>query len=186
MRTVIGDVLPLAIVVTVSPINIVAAILLLFSTRPLRNATSYLAGFVVGVAAVLAGLSALASAADLTLSIMEAKDGRFYWTDPDQPTDTAFLLSDLPDDRHVTVDGHTSSPVFADDHESLVLDGLKLGLVDEESAIEQLPFQNKSVLLARLKAKQATQAKLMDTLKKEDPEGFTKVLEHQIGGGKKR
>ena len=128
----------------------------------------------------------LASAADLTLSIMEAKDGRFYWTDPDQPTDTAFLLSDLPDDRHVTVDGHTSSPVFADDHESLVLDGLKLGLVDEESAIEQLPFQNKSVLLARLKAKQATQAKLMDTLKKEDPEGFTKVLEHQIGGGKKR
>lgn len=66
MRTVIGDVLPLAIVVTVSPINIVAAILLLFTKRPILHASCYFAGFVVGVAGVLGALTAIASAADLS------------------------------------------------------------------------------------------------------------------------
>jgi hypothetical protein len=66
MRTVIGEILPLAVVVTVSPINIVAAILLLFSRRPVRNASAYLGGFVVGVAAVLAGLTAVAGALGLS------------------------------------------------------------------------------------------------------------------------
>ena len=65
MRTVLGEILPLAVVVTVSPINIVAAILLLFSKRPLLNASCYLGGFVVGVAGVLAGLCALAGAVHL-------------------------------------------------------------------------------------------------------------------------
>lgn len=66
MRTVIGEILPLAIVVTVSPINIVAAILLLFTTRPILNASCYLAGFVVGVGAVLGVFTAVAKAADLS------------------------------------------------------------------------------------------------------------------------
>lgn len=65
MRTVVGEILPLAIVVAVSPINIVAAILLLFSKRPIANALSYLAGFMVGVAAILSGLTALADAIGL-------------------------------------------------------------------------------------------------------------------------
>jgi threonine/homoserine/homoserine lactone efflux protein len=66
MRTVIGDLLPLALVVTVSPINIVAAILLLFSRRPLANATLYLLGFVLGVAAMLTAITALADAIGLS------------------------------------------------------------------------------------------------------------------------
>ena len=66
MRTVIGEILPLAIVVTVSPINIVAAILLLFSKRPILDALCYLVGFVVGVAAVLAVSTAIVGAADLS------------------------------------------------------------------------------------------------------------------------
>lgn len=66
MRTVIGDLLPLALVVTVSPINIVAAILLLFSKRPIANATTYLLGFVSGVAAMLSGITALADAIGLS------------------------------------------------------------------------------------------------------------------------
>jgi hypothetical protein len=48
MREVIGEVLPLAVVVMVSPINIVAAILLLFSSRPIGGATAYLLGFAAG------------------------------------------------------------------------------------------------------------------------------------------
>ena len=62
MRNLVGDLLPLALVVTVSPINIVAAILLLFSKRPIANAAIYLLGFVLGVAAMLSGITALADA----------------------------------------------------------------------------------------------------------------------------
>jgi len=65
VRQTIGDVLPFAVIVMVSPFNIVAVILLLFTERPLRSASCYLAGFLVGVAAVLAGLTALAGAISL-------------------------------------------------------------------------------------------------------------------------
>jgi len=65
VRQVIGDVLPFAVVVMVSPINIVAAILLLFSKRPLVNASCYFGGFVLGLTAVVAGLTAVAGAIHL-------------------------------------------------------------------------------------------------------------------------
>jgi threonine/homoserine/homoserine lactone efflux protein len=65
MKSVLGEILPLVVVVAVSPINIVAAILLLFSKRPIAGATCYLAGFMIGVAAVLSGLTALADAIGL-------------------------------------------------------------------------------------------------------------------------
>ena len=65
MRQLIGDVLPFAVVVMISPINIVAAILLLFSKRALLNASSYLGGFVVGLTIVVGGLTALAIAIGL-------------------------------------------------------------------------------------------------------------------------
>jgi hypothetical protein len=65
MRTVLGEILPLLIVVAVSPVNIVASILLLFSKRPIANASSYLVGFLLGVAAVLSGFTVLADAIGL-------------------------------------------------------------------------------------------------------------------------
>ncbi len=66
MRSVIGDLLPLALVVTVSPINIVAAILLLFGKRPIIHATTYLVGFMLGVAAMLSGITAFADGIGLS------------------------------------------------------------------------------------------------------------------------
>ena len=66
MRTVIGDILPFAVVVMVSPINIVAAILLLFSNRPIINASWYLAGFLAGVTVVVTLLIVLADALGLS------------------------------------------------------------------------------------------------------------------------
>jgi hypothetical protein len=65
VRQTIGAILPFAVIVMVSPINIVANILLLFSGRPLRNASCYLGGFVLGVAAVVGALTALAGAVAL-------------------------------------------------------------------------------------------------------------------------
>jgi hypothetical protein len=62
----IGDILAFAVVVSVSPINIVAAILLLFSERPIAAASAYLAGFVAGVAGMLVVLEVVASHIDLS------------------------------------------------------------------------------------------------------------------------
>jgi len=65
VRQVIGDVLPFAVVVMVSPVNIIAAILLLFSKRPRLNASCYLVGFVLGLTLVVGGLTVLANAIGL-------------------------------------------------------------------------------------------------------------------------
>ncbi len=66
MKVVVGEILPLALVVAISPINVIAVILLLFTKRPLVNASCFFVGFFAGVAAVLVALVAIAEAVDLT------------------------------------------------------------------------------------------------------------------------
>ena len=100
---------------------------------------------------------------------MQAKDGRTYWTDPNKPTETSFLLGDIPDDGRMVVDGHSTSAIFADEHQDLIVGGLKLGIVDPESGIEQLPFQNKDTLLARLRMKEQKQAQLLGSVAQAGP-----------------
>jgi hypothetical protein len=127
-----------------------------------------------------------AKAADLRLSLMEAKDGRHFWTDPNKTDETRFLLSDIPADRRVVVDGHTTSPVFADEHQSLLTAGLRLGVVDPETYIEEMPFQRKQILIQRLREKQQAQAAQLEELRRTDPEGFAKAQEKALAkGGKK-
>lgn len=118
-----------------------------------------------------------ASAADKTLAVLEAKDARAYWTDPAKG-ETDFLLSQLPDDRRISVDSHSSSPIYADDNVQLLAFGLKAGIVTGESFIEQAPYSHKDTLIARLKEKEANQLKLA----LEHPELF----EQQAGGKKQR
>jgi threonine/homoserine/homoserine lactone efflux protein len=62
---VLGQILPLAVAVSISPVQIIAVILLLFSERPTANAAALVAGFVVGVAGVLTLLVLVASTQDL-------------------------------------------------------------------------------------------------------------------------
>jgi len=66
MNGVLGAILPLAIAVTISPIPIIAEILLLFTDKPVPNAGAYLVGFVVGVAGVLGILVAVAGSINLS------------------------------------------------------------------------------------------------------------------------
>ena len=66
MKGVVGEILPLALVVAISPINVISVILLLFTKRPLVNALCFFAGFIAGVAAVLVALVAIAEAVDLS------------------------------------------------------------------------------------------------------------------------
>ena len=68
MHGVLGTLLPLAIAVTISPMPIIAEILLLFTKRPVAAASAYLVGFAVGVALVLGILVIVANAIDLSKS----------------------------------------------------------------------------------------------------------------------
>jgi cytochrome c biogenesis protein CcdA len=74
LKVVIGEILPLALVVTISPLNIIPAILLLFTSKPLTNALSFLMGFVVGVALVLVLLIPLGGAVNLSTD-----SGHSHW-----------------------------------------------------------------------------------------------------------
>lgn len=113
-------------------------------------------------------------AADKCLDYLEAKDARAYYTeigpDGEVAKQTEFLLSQLPDDRRVIVDSHSSSPIYEDNHQNLVAFGLKSGIVDGESAIEMLPFPRKDILKDRFKKAEAAKAKLIQ----EHPELLTK------------
>jgi threonine/homoserine/homoserine lactone efflux protein len=66
VKIVVGEILPLALVVTISPINVIPVILLLFTKRPLVHASCFLVGFIAGVAAVLGACVAIADAVDLS------------------------------------------------------------------------------------------------------------------------
>ena len=49
MKVVVGEIVPLALVVTISPVNVIPVILLLFTKRPLATSACFLAGLVSGV-----------------------------------------------------------------------------------------------------------------------------------------
>lgn len=66
MGQTIGDILPLAIGVAISPVPIIAVILMLFSDRARANSLSFLAGWIVGIVAGLVIVIALAGTADLS------------------------------------------------------------------------------------------------------------------------
>ena len=53
---------------------------------------------------------------DTILHYMEAKDGQEYYFDPDKPEESSFLLSQIPEDRRVVVDSHSTSPVYENDN----------------------------------------------------------------------
>jgi hypothetical protein len=122
-----------------------------------------------------------AEAADLTLTLMAAKDQRKYWTNGDsieKMEETGFHLKDIPDDRQVSVDSHSSSPIFADDHQNLIGFGIKAGFLDGEDAINELPFPNKDLLIQRFKERNAAKAAQLAQLQKSDPEAYAKLLSH--------
>lgn len=126
-------------------------------------------------------------AGDETLALCQAKDDSVWWVREDDEN-THFLLAQLPSDRRVVVDSHSSSPIYQDDHVQLVAWGVKSGILDPVSAIEMLPFQNKDLLIERVremqKQKQAQTEELKASL---PPEEFAKILAGgKAGGGHKR
>ncbi len=78
MGNVIGQVLPLAIAITISPVPIIAVILLLFTDRPKPNAAAFVVGFFIGVAVMLGIFIAIASSQDLSDSNSTASTASFW------------------------------------------------------------------------------------------------------------
>lgn len=125
-----------------------------------------------------------AVAADLTLSIMEAKESDFYWThgeDIKKIEDTKFLLADLTEDWRVTVDSHSSSPIFSDENAQLIMLAFKSGIVDAEYVLDNMPFPNKEFAKVAAKERQQQQQALMKQLAERDPEAFAKLMSHRGG-----
>lgn len=124
----------------------------------------------------------LSSCADLTMTMMEAKEDRKFWIDPDKMEDN-FMLTDLPEDWRVAVDSHSSSPIFADEAQQVIFALRKTGDVDGEYVIDNLPVPNKESAKASLRErkKQGTemQEKLLGQL---TPEGKDKAIEGMLKG----
>lgn len=122
-----------------------------------------------------------AACADLDLTIKEAKDACKYWTKADEPvkdvSETSFLLSDLPDDWRVTVDSHSSSPIFSDENTQLVMAAHAKGVVQTEYVIDNVALPNKAEAKAQNRKHEAEQAKLF----KEHPELLLESFKHGHG-----
>lgn len=125
-----------------------------------------------------------AAAANTTLSILETKDANKLWLNADQPLlveDTAFSFADLGNDRRVTIDSHSSSPIFADENTQIIFAGAKLGFVDGEYVLDNMPYPNKEAAKIALRDKQKQQQEFMQKLLQEHPEVGEVILKKQLG-----
>ncbi len=114
---------------------------------------------------------------DRYLSYMEAKDGTQYHYDPADPENTSFLLEQIPDDRRVQVDSHSSSPIYENDHLQTTAFALKSDLIDGARAIDMLNLPDKDEAKREWRERAAAKQKLIE----EHPELLTKAK----SGGKK-
>lgn len=130
----------------------------------------------------------IAVAADLTLAVREAKDPTKYWTNGDTVKDiekSSFLLTDLPDDWRVTVDSHSSSPIFQDENTQLVMAAHKMQIVDGEYVIDNTQLPNKAAAKASLKERQRRMAEEKQQLLQQYPEAAEKLIIKQLTGSKR-
>lgn len=81
-----------------------------------------------------------------------------------------FVLSQLPDDMKVSVDSHSSSPVYQEDNMKLAFGLAKAGAIDGADLIMLTHPQHEDILIQRAKAREAAQAQLL----KEHPELLAK------------
>lgn len=128
------------------------------------------------------------NAADLTLCIKEAKDATTYHTNADTINDaekTAFTLAQMPDDWFVSVDSHSSSPIFSNENTQLVIYAQKAGIVDGEYAIDHLSLPDKEGAKIKYRDKQKRQAEMMQKLMDENPDVGNKIAIKAMTGGKR-
>ena len=122
-----------------------------------------------------------ADLADKAFQLMASKEAKAYWVTDDENSE--FMLSQLPEDYRITVDSHSSSPIYEEDHKDIVAFLIKAGAIDGRSAMELLTIPNRDMYIARFvemqAAKKAEQEKIM-----KEVETHPELLK-LIKGGKK-
>lgn len=126
--------------------------------------------------------------ADLTWQIREAKDAQKYWTKADKPIEdpenTSFLLADIPEDSQVTVDSHSSSPIFSDENTQLVFAAHKMGIVDGAYVIDNVALPNKDAAKTALREKEKAKAEETKAIMEKFPDIAEKLALRTVVGGK--
>ena len=113
--------------------------------------------------------------ADKVLCGLAAKDDKVYWVDPSTGSKSEFLLGQLPEDRRVSVDSHSSSPIYEEDHRELVAFLMKLQVIGGDSALDLLPVPMRDLLKERYKEMQEKKQEMIA----EHPELLTKGKGHK-------
>ena len=99
--------------------------------------------------------------------LLRVKEAKAHWAETSEDT---FLLSAIPDDYRVTVDSHSSSPSYQEDHQQMAFSLAKMGIIDGESVIDMVQVPGKDKLKLKFKEKQEAQQKML----REHPELLTK------------
>lgn len=105
---------------------------------------------------------------DKSFHCLADKEAKGYWTD-EAGMAQEFMLSQLPDDFRLSVDSHSSSPIYEDNHAQLAFALAKIQAIGAEDLIEMLPVPNRDLLKIHLRERQAAQQKLIQ----EHPELLT-------------
>lgn len=117
-----------------------------------------------------------ADAGDKVFELMAAKEAKAYWGVDNEE----FLLAQIPEDRRITVDSHSSSPIYEEDHAQQAAFLAKIGALDGEDAIEAIwNGGNKDYLKDKLRQREAKKAEML----KQHPELLEKMLTGKKGGG---
>jgi hypothetical protein len=102
--------------------------------------------------------------------LMQAKDPEVMKEMVGPGKQIEFVLSQLPDDVKVVVDSHSSSPVYQDDAMKIAFGLQKAGAIDGADLIMLTHPPHEDILIARAKAREAAQARLLQ----QHPELLTK------------
>lgn len=89
------------------------------------------------------------------LGMLQTKDGTVLTASDG----SQFTMAQLPEDAACSVDSHTSSPAFVEDNRQLAYSLAKANAIDGETLIEMLHPPQEDQLVARLRARNAAQAK---------------------------
>lgn len=103
----------------------------------------------------------LADSGYLAFRMMQDRDATTYTTDSGA---IQFMLEQLPEDFQVEVDSHSASPAFAEDSRQIAIALARAQAVTAEELIEMLHPPNAEYLLAKLRQRQAAQAKMQQEM----------------------
>jgi len=73
-----------------------------------------------------------------------------------------FIMSLLPEDIRVTVDSHSSSPIYEEDHKELAMFLEKSGSIDGEDVLDLVQVPRRELLKSRYKERMARQAAFLE------------------------